>query len=146
VYLHPGGLVAPADPRVVTTILGSGVPVCLFDPRRGIGGANHYLLPHWAGASGASPRYGNTAIRQLIDRLVARGAVKADLRAKVFGGACVMEAFQGSAAHVGTRNASVALELLDAERITVLEEDLGGSRGRRLVFRTDDGSTHITLI
>jgi chemotaxis receptor (MCP) glutamine deamidase CheD len=38
------------------------------------------------------------------------------------------------------------VELLEQERIAIVEDDLGGSRGRRLVFHTDDGAARVNLI
>lgn len=146
-YLHPGRLLTSTEPCAVTTILGSCVSVCLFDEERGAGGINHYLLPHrTAGAAATSPRFGGPAIRLLVDALVAHGCRKADLRAKVFGGACVIDAFHESDTPIGTQNARLALELLAAEGIAVVARDLGGARGRKLVFQTDDGAARVAVL
>ena len=48
--------------------------------------------------------------------------------------------------HVGQQNVELAEQMLADEGIPVVERDLGGSRGRRLRFRTDDGAAHVTLI
>ncbi|HET7450335.1 MAG TPA: chemotaxis protein CheD [Gaiellaceae bacterium] len=130
----------------MTTILGSCVSVCLFDDTLGAGGINHYLLPHRTSATTASPRFAGTAIRQLVDALVGYGCRKADLRAKVFGGARVLDAFHDSAFAIGAQNARVAFELLDAEGIAVVAQDVGGDRGRKLVFQTDDGVARVAVI
>lgn len=147
VYLHPGQLVLCDRPTAVTTILGSCVSVCLYDERTGAAGMNHFLLPHWAGTGENGARFGGAAMRQLVDGLRRLGARTADLRAKVFGGACVLQAFErADREHLGTRNAQVALEFLRAEGIPVLAEDTGGRRGRRLCFHTDDGAALVRLI
>jgi len=114
VYLQPGQLYASAQPSAVTTVLGSCVAVCLWDPIEAVGGMNHYLLPFFAGAGQGSPRFGNFAMTELVDRLVALGASKARLQAKVFGGACVLEAFQAREGHLGEKNAGVAFKLIQA--------------------------------
>lgn len=138
VYLHPGHLVASADPCVVTTILGSCVAVCVYDEMRGIGGVNHYLLPRATGSK-PSARFGDVATRELIDRVLACGTRRANLRAKLFGGACTIEALQHHVNNIGNQNAEIALDVLHTERIPIVERDLGGARGRKLVFRTHDG-------
>jgi hypothetical protein len=66
VYLHPGQVFAAAYPTTVTTILGSCVSLCLWDPTLRIGGINHFLLPFWIGDDAASPRFGTVAIESLI--------------------------------------------------------------------------------
>ena len=138
-YLHPGQLFASADPYEVTTILGSCVSVCLWDPVLGIGGLNHFLLPQWAGDGASSARFGNVAIHRLIDRLADIGSSKQNLLAKVFGGACVLEAFRSSRNQLGDENVGVAIKLLQAEGIPVLTQDVGGQNGRKLKFQTDHG-------
>ena len=45
-YLHAGHMVISREPCRVTTVLGSCVAVGLWDPTSGIGGVNHFLLPH----------------------------------------------------------------------------------------------------
>lgn len=148
IYLHPGKIYAGAEPAVVTTILGSCVAVCLWDAGRGVGGINHYLLPHWAAGSEATARYGNVALRALLDRVVALGARRDALQAKVFGGACVLDAFRPGqgATHLGERNSELAVHFLASESIRVVASDVGGSRGRKLIFRTDDGTALVRAI
>jgi chemotaxis protein CheD len=146
VYLHPGQLHAAAGPVTITTILGSCVAVCLFDRTRGIGGTNHYLLPHHADEASGSPRFGNVAMRRLLDDLLALGARRFELEAKLFGGACVLDAFRGNERHLGAQNVAAARMLLDAESIPVRAEDVGGRRGRKLVFRVDDGTALVKLL
>ena len=147
VYLHPGKLFAAAEPATVSTILGSCVAVCLFDAEQGVGGVNHYLLPHWAAGAEASARYGNVALAALLERVLALGARREALQAKVFGGACVLDAFRGDGAgHLGERNARLADGFLRGEGIAVAARDVGGSRGRKLLFRTDDGTALVRAL
>ena len=143
IYLHPGQLYATGEGAMVTTILGSCVAVCLYDPVSQIGGVNHFLLPV-AGADGQkSPRFGNVAVPDLVARVVKLGAERKRLQAKLFGGANVIEAFRDRENHLGTQNVCIARELLAAEEIPVIGEDVGGQKGRKLVFLTDDGSVWI---
>jgi chemotaxis protein CheD len=143
-YLHPGQIFVTAEPTAVMTILGYCVAVCLWDRHLRVGGMNHYLLPHWVNEAEASPRFGNVAIQRLIERLVALGSQTARLQAKVFGGACVLEAFR--ARHLGNKNVEVARRALDEASIPVVHEDVGGQRGRKLLFRVDDGATSVKLL
>lgn len=43
--------ISDAPEAVLTTVLGSCVAACLFDPLRQIGGMNHFLLPDAGGAT-----------------------------------------------------------------------------------------------
>jgi chemotaxis protein CheD len=142
VYLAPGQLFASADAVQVRTILGSCVAVCLWDLEAGVGGLNHFLLPHGAPPS---PRFGEHAVPQLLQRVLALGASRERLRAKLFGGACVLEALRAGSA-LGSRNVEVAREQLSAAAIPVVAEDTGGDLGRKLVFEVQTGSAWIRAI
>jgi chemotaxis protein CheD len=146
VYLHPGQIYVATEPAVVNTILGSCVSVCLWSPELGIGGINHYLLPTGLKTSPAALRYGNVAIEQLVERLLRAGSRLGGLQAKVFGGACVLDAMRGKGSHLGTKNAEIAASSLAAVGIPVMASDLGGNRGRKLVFQPHDGSALVKLL
>ncbi len=146
VYLHPGQLFASSEPCVVTTILGSCVAVCVWDCVQRIGGINHYLLPFWVGNGQASPRFGNVAVQRLIEKLLALRSQKQNLQAKLFGGACVLEAFRGRENHLGMKNVEVARKLLEVEGVPVIGEDVGGRQGRKLIFHTDEGTALVKLL
>jgi chemotaxis protein CheD len=140
VYLHAGQLAVFREPRAISTVLGSCVAVCLWDAGLGVGGMNHYLLPHRAGAGETSPRFGNVAMGKLLDELVRLGGRFAHLRAKVFGGASVLGGSPRPGTEpLGEQNVALARSLLQAAGIPIVAEDTGGSRGRRLIFQTDDG-------
>lgn len=144
-YLHAGHMVISREPCRVTTVLGSCVAVGLWDPTSGIGGVNHFLLPQ--GSDPASARFGNTAVRTLIREVVAAGARRRSLQAKLFGGACVLRAFRGAGTgtgtHLGQKNVEVARQILIAEAIPVAAEDVEGERGRKLIFQTHDGAAWV---
>jgi chemotaxis protein CheD len=143
VYLHPGQLFASVEPATVTTVLGSCVAVCLWDPSTRIGGINHFLLPHWAGNESSSPRFGNVAMQTLLERILAVGARRAELEAKVFGGACVLAAFHRRPARLGDQNVDHAVRFLEERSIRISARDTGGQRGRKLVFHTEDGEAWV---
>jgi chemotaxis protein CheD len=142
-YLHPGQLFVSPASYAVTTILGSCVSVCLWDPLTQVGGINHFLLPSDVGDDQGSLRFGNLAVRELIGQVIAVGGELSRLRAKLFGGACVLEAFRSRQNHLGTKNVQIAREVLDSADIPIIGEDVGGDRGRKLIFHTDNGSAWI---
>src|SRR5438105_4941388 len=65
---------------------------------------------------------------------------------KIFGGACVMEAFRIGGRDLGGQNVEVARQLLSAARIAVVAEDVGGNHGRKLIFRTDTGEAIVKRV
>ena len=141
VYLHPGQIYAASHAALVSTVLGSCVAVCLWDPIARIGGMNHFLLP-----TGKGPRYANEAMPQLIEEMTSRGAFVARIVAKVFGGACVIPGFSGSRRAIGSQNTDAALQFLTAHSIPLRANQTGGSRGRKLLFHTGTGQAYVKEI
>jgi chemotaxis protein CheD len=135
VKVLPGEFFVAAEDVVLTTVLGSCVSACLWDARLGVGGMNHFLLPGEAGSTdpmSESGRYGVFAMEQLINELLKRGARKATLEAKVFGGGHVMKNF--TTITVGARNADFVLQFLRTEGIRVASKDLLDVHPRRVAF------------
>lgn len=148
IYVQPGQIAVSAEPAVITTILGSCVAVCVWDPTSSAGGMNHFLLPFWAGGGvPSSARFGNVAVQDLVKKLDAFGCVRESLRAKVFGGACVLDGFKKRAGeHLGDKNVRVAFEELAQIGIPVIAEDTGGDASRKLHFYTDLGTVAVQRI
>jgi chemotaxis protein CheD len=147
VYLHPGEMFSSSETCVVTTVLGSCVAVCLWDSLLRQGGVNHFLLPFQAGKSPPSPRFGDGAIPILIGKLLDLGSKKENIEAKIFGGACVIHAMQeGGREHLGTKNVEVAKKILESEKILIVKEDVGGLRGRKLIYQIHSGVAWVKLL
>ncbi len=123
---------------MVTTLLGSCISVCLWDPVSKTGGINHYALPLWNSRGRPSPKYGNIAILKLIEKMLVLGCKKEDLKAKVFGGGAVIKTY-GERLNVGDQNIMLAQDILSIERIAIISSDVGGDCGRKLIFNTGTG-------
>jgi chemotaxis protein CheD len=137
VFISPGEVICMAEPTLVTTVLGSCVSVTLWDKDRGVGGLNHFVLPR----GGASSRYGDTAMQELLEGVLALGAHLRSLEAKVFGGAAVLPV--GGEGTVGTSNVAFALGELARRGIPVAGRRTGGERGRLLMFNTETGEAFV---
>lgn len=137
IKLLPGEFYVSAEDVVLTTVLGSCVSACIRDPRLGIGGMNHFMLPDSELGNGNSARYGSYAMEVLVNELLKAGARRSGLEAKVFGGAAVLKSFTDS--QVGNRNAQFVLDYLKAEHIPVLAQDLGDTCPRKIFFFPADG-------
>jgi chemotaxis protein CheD len=143
-FLHAGQVFATAEPTEIVTILGSCVSVCLYDAGRGVGGANHFMLP--GTATTPSPRYATNAVDLLVAQLVALGARRNRLEAKLFGGASMLKLGTESNGDLGMRNVEAARLKLAEERIAIVCEDTGGNRGRKLIFSTADGTVLVKQV
>jgi chemotaxis protein CheD len=128
----PGEYLATGEDVMLVTLLGSCVSACIRDPLAGVGGMNHFMLPQSECGEGESARYGAYAMEMLINELLKRGAARARLEAKVFGGGAVLASLSSS--NVGERNAHFVLEYLAAEGLPVLAQDLGDTCPRRVHY------------
>ena len=131
-----GEAVACREPTRLSTLLGSCVSACLWDPRAGVGGMNHFLLPVSSGDPASSARYGIHAMNLLIQRIVEAGGERTRLQAKLFGAGAVLD-IAGSP--VPRENAAFAREFLRGAGIPVKTERLGGALPLEVHFFTDSG-------
>ncbi|WP_375292362.1 chemotaxis protein CheD [Sphingomonas melonis] len=119
---------------VLTTVLGSCISACLYDPIAKVGGLNHFLLAE--PGSGETDvrslqRYGVYAMEVLINAMMSMGATRSNLKARIYGGASLRDGFRD----IGATNALFARRFLRDERITLVGEDVGGHGARRIEFR-----------
>ncbi len=143
--LNPSMVFAHREEHVISTLLGSCIAVCLWDPRLQVGGMNHFMLPLWQGRGLPTPMYGDIAIEKLIKNLGALGSRKSDLVAKVFGGANVVN-YSPGLFPVGTRNILIAEETLSAHGIPIRAKEVGGNRAMKIDFNSKDGSVILRLV
>lgn len=144
IYITQGECRISLDAKAqISTILGSCVAACLWDPHAGVGGMNHFLLPFGSEASvGGSLRYGVHSMETLINSLLGAGAKRSDLKAKLFGGA-TMSANLGN---IGRENARFAREFLKNEDIPCVAADLEGIYARRVQFRPTTGQARVMIV
>jgi chemotaxis protein CheD len=136
----PGEYYVTGRDMLLVTVLGSCVAACIRDPKTGIGGMNHFMLPEASDKRdmvSASMRYGGYAMEVLINQLVKLGANRSRLEAKVFGGGAVLRGF--TTVNVGERNSEFVLAYLHTERIKVVSEDLMGVYPRKVYFFPTSG-------
>jgi chemotaxis protein CheD len=138
-YLIPGKIFAAAQPFAISTIVGSGVSLCLWDSVHGIGGANHFMLPEGPEDGVNACRYANVANPALLQRMLDLGADRKALEARIFGGSLPTVTFGNEGESLGDRNVQVVTKFLRMNDIRVVQSEVGGTRGRKLIFHTDDG-------
>lgn len=126
----------------LSTVLGSCISVCLYDPWAAIGGMNHFLLPAGRGEESGHIRFGVNAMEKLINELLKTGAARGRLQAKLFGGARM----SANLADIGQANATFAKGFLLNEGIPIASESTGGTDARRLVFRPTSGQVKMLFV
>lgn len=133
-----------------TTGLGSCVGLTLFDPVAKIAGMAHIMLPSSSIAREATinkAKYADTAIPELLERMLDAGAVQARLLAKMAGGA-QMFAFAGESdsMRIGLRNAESSTRMLEQFSIPVVAQDTGGNYGRTIEIDSNNGNLSIRSV
>lgn len=145
VKILPGQYHAARGQGAISTVLGSCVSTCLWDPVERIGGMNHFMLPGdnarpdspWA----ASARFGLYAMEVLINDMLRLGADRHRLVAKVFGGAQLLAGFDRL--DVGAKNSEFVLHFLREEGIRVLAQDLQDVCPRKVHFFVATGKVQV---
>lgn len=136
----PGEFHVAEPGELIVTTLGSCIAACIRDKTLGIGGMNHFMLPasdkgEWAGVS-ASTRFGNFAMEHLINEIIKKGGLKANMEASILGGG---QMFGSQNIRVGDTNIAFAREYLATEGIPLVYEDVGGDTSRKVYFAPDTG-------
>lgn len=134
--LEPGEYYATSTGELLYTLLGSCVSACIFDLEHEVAGMNHFMLP-----GALNPRnmllndigrYGMFAMELLIGEIIKQGGARKNLKAKIFGGANVMQTSDNGS--IPQANIDFAKKYLELEGIPLLAECLGGNKGRKILF------------
>jgi chemotaxis protein CheD len=139
--------VAGAPDTIVTYALGSCVGVALYDGKAKIGGLAHIMLPDSNMISGAEKsrmKFADTGIEDLVADMVARGADRNRMTAKIAGGSNMFNLADDSRiASIGGRNVKSVKDTLDALGIRLAAEDTGSNYGRTLYFNLETGKVRV---
>ena len=137
----PGEYYVSDNDEIITTVLGSCVAACIYDPERRVGGMNHFMLPEQNQIAeskdtfSAVARYGVFAMEHLVNQFLRGGTRKQKLELKLFGGAKML----GPRSDIGRQNIEFVQQYARAEQLNVLSQDLGGTHGRKFNFFANSG-------
>ncbi len=138
------------SPDMITTLgLGSCIGIALYDPVTKIGGLAHIMLPDSTQMRNNTniAKFADTGIEELVKRMVAAGANKSRLVAKIAGGAKMFEVSGLSAiGNVGERNAEASKAKLKQLGIPLKAEDTGLNYGRTVELYTETGEFRIKSV
>ena len=138
------------SPDGITTLgLGSCVGIAVRDPVTKIGGLAHIMLPDSSAIRNNTniPKFADTGIEELVKQVVAKGANRTRLVAKIAGGA-QMFAFQNKndMTRVGERNVEATKKKLAQLKIPILAQDTGKDYGRTVIFYPETGDFVIRAV
>lgn len=154
IIISPGEFYISTEQEVISTLLGSCVATCLYDPVNKVIGMNHFLLAYRHNQfqhvviNSQAGRYGIHAMELLINGMLMKGAEKKHLKAKCFGGGDVLQfKEEGSGIKsVGAVNVEFIHEFLLCENIPLVSSSLGGKHGMNIHFFGDDYAVYMKKI
>ena len=127
--------------RLITYALGSCIGICLYDPQIKLAAMVHIMLPINMEAGRKNTfKYADTGIRETLNQMVAKGAMKERITAKIAGGARMFEVSGGTLGSIGQRNSESVHQVLRRENIRLLWEDVGGKVARTMEFDSATGN------
>jgi len=121
------------DGPMATVGLGSCVALILYDKRKGTGAMAHVMLPESRGKTDKPGKFADTALEVLLDELEKKGSMKPALSARLVGGASMFSTPSNNL-NIGERNINALRELLEKSRINIINEEVGGTSGRSVLF------------
>ena len=130
--------------------LGSCVAVILHDPEARVGGLAHVLLP--TAAVGERPdatpgRYAQSAVPALLEAVLAAGAARHRVVARLFGGATMFRNLTAPGLiAIGERNTVAARRALDTLSLQLVAEAVGGDYGRTVRFDLEAGTVTVRSV
>ncbi len=135
-YVKMGEIILTEEPERYHLLgIGTCLGIYLYDLKKGIYTMAHTLLPSKdLDASNERheklpAKFTDYAIGQMIDSLLKKGARKADILAKVAGGAQIYN----DSFNIGERNYLTAKKILEEQGIPLVAADVGGKTGRSIV-------------
>jgi len=136
IFLLPGSYHLTSRPLTIETLVGSCVSVCLYNIKNCQAAMNHFLHDVPKGKSFYQiGQYGSSATEYIIEKLMSFDPEASHYQAQVFGGAAVIKTVS-SEQNVGQKNIDIAKKILNTYRISIIREEIGGQRGRRVSFDT----------
>ncbi|HAK43920.1 MAG TPA: chemotaxis protein CheD [Clostridium sp.] len=141
--------IAKSPDRLMTIGLGSCIGIAMIDKKSGIGGLAHIMLPDSKKFNKISNeiKFANLAIPILIRAMVENGAKEKELRAKIAGGATMFNFADNKVnMDIGARNSIAVKAILKARKIPIDSEEIGGTKGRTIIFDTVTGDLYVKII
>lgn len=147
----PGEFYVSAQGEMIGTVLGSCISACIRDPKVGVGGMNHFMLPSTKETlnskirlDSSEARYGNFAMEVMINEILKAGGKRRNLEVKLFGGGKVLSSMEKI--DIGGKNIEFVREYLHDENLNIKSEDLGDIYPRKVFYFPDTGRVKMKKI
>lgn len=133
--------------KLVTFGLGSCVGIILYEPEIKIGGLAHAMLPYFSNqyrSEFESPKFADSSIKCMLNKMLKEGAKQNLIYSKVFGGANMFPTInRAEKDNIGQKNIEATKETLESFKIPIEAIDVGGHESRTLIFDVSNGQVHV---
>lgn len=125
--------------------LGSCIALILYDLENKIYAMSHILLPHSDHIKDNIKirfphKFADCSVKDLVENMINQGAESQNIKAVMVGGSKI---FQNHFNDVGAENIKVVKSELERLKIRIIREDIGGKRGRIIIYDTKDNSVYV---
>jgi len=132
-------------PKIIIYGLGSCIALILYDLQNKIFAMSHILLPHSDNIKNniqirRPHKFADCSVKILVENMITQGAENQNIKAVIVGGSKI---FQNNFNNVGAENIKVVKFELERLKIRITREDVGGKRGRTIIYDTKDNSVYV---
>lgn len=135
--------------KLITVGLGSCIGIAIYDRLNNLGGLAHIMLPDSTQFSNVTNpfKFADMAIPILIKKMEESGSNKRNMIAKIAGGASMFSFSDKSMVmDIGARNGVAVKNALAMVSIPIISEDIGGNKGRTIIFDTVNGVMQVKTV
>lgn len=135
--------------RLITMGLGSCIGIAIYDRVKKIAGLVHIMLPDSKQFKNiVNPlKYADLGIESLVNQMIENGCRKENMTAKIAGGASMFNfPDKKIISDIGKRNSLAVVEIINKLSIPIIGQEVGGNKGRTMIFESEDGSVLIKSI
>ena len=143
-FLEPGYVCLPYEPMYLASVIASGVAVTIFDTENNRGGMCVYTHPKRVDNQ-STPSFAAPSIISLVSMFGDTKEACQNLEAHICGGA-IDENSDYYIPGLSEENISVGKEILEKYNIDITSQDVGGKKGRKVVFHTGTGEIVIAKV
>jgi len=139
IFVQPGEYYFGDSDTRIRTILGSCIAICLWHPKRQIGGMCHYMLSGWANdqpfSGNPTPaKYAEDSMQLFLRDIKKNQTRPEEYQAKIFGGGYMMSGTAEKESGVGAKNITAAHKILKENGIKIVGENTGENVHRKIFF------------
>ncbi|NPV08772.1 MAG: chemotaxis protein CheD [Anaerolineae bacterium] len=145
----PGQMLVTTDPEEVLAAygLGSCIAVLGYEPKAGVGGLLHALLPQSCPGEGDAAKFADTGIRLLVGEMERLGSDRDATAWYLVGGADVLQGSKTTAGlNIGRGNVAMAESVMREEGMAIRSREVGGSVARTVRLSMRDGTVTVTPV